>query len=240
MRHGSLLQLPSRSPRADPAPVARGMPLFVGPQTGTEVARTCTRARRAPAAKPSSIARSTISSATRPARRFGVVERDLVLDEAAGRGAVEQPARHDRLPSGSLRSPCRRAPAGASRRRRSPSSASTGSCPSCDPCTRDAAPLALLHVSIRSTDPPQPEPSVDRAPGRARSRGSRPRRPDRPKLNSSTSASSARAVLRQPPHPYAEIAAERGDLVTPDAVDRGRELVHDTPRQPRSACDRAG
>ena len=43
------------------------------------------RRRGAAGRKPSSIARSTISSASRPMRRFVLVERDLVIDEPAGR-----------------------------------------------------------------------------------------------------------------------------------------------------------
>ena len=73
---------------------------------------------------------------------------------------------------------------------------------------------------MRSTEPrSRKRPSI--VTGSGTLRGSRPSS-DRPKLNSKY-AGFQLAGLRQPPHPDAQIAAEGGDLVAPDAIDRRRE-----------------
>ena len=184
--------------------------------------RTRCRPVRAGAAgrKPSSIARSTISSASSPARRFVLVERDLVLGEAAGRRAVEQAARRrPALPSACSTPGCRAPAAGrAAADDRLPRRPVLAGLVIGDRGVAGAVAARLDQVDRAAQD----EAAVDQHRIRHAARIASPR-------PSARSANSKRRGTQPSDRGRRRTQTRRsramsGDLVAPDAIDRRREL----------------
>ena len=197
--------------RAEVAPGARAL----GRRRGQEArARSRDRRSRAPRARHAAVR---------------VVDRDLVIGEAARRGAVEQPSR--RRPASSQ--PCSTARL-----------YSTGCSIAPPPITvfQRRAVLAGLVIGDAQLRRPrllldeidraaQQEAAVDQHRIGHAARIAALRRV-RPKLNSKYSGMPVAAV-GQAPRPDAQVARDVGDLVAPDPIDRRRELLVVLGRDPR-------